>query len=331
MMASSPENIQTTFTQDFNIDYPIVSAPMFLVSNTKMVQATNQAGGLGTFPALNYRPIKEFRRVVQQLTKSQCHPFGVNIIVQNSNKARDEQIEICIEEEVDLIITSLGNPQEVLKRCKGTKTRVYCDVINYRHARKVIDYGAHGLIAVGYGAGGHAGTISPFALIPYLRKHTSLPIIAAGSIVNGAGMAAALALGADAVYMGTRFIASQEAKVSQEYKQAIISSQCEDIINTDRVDGFPGNFILTESLKRLNLEPNIIEQILRKNKKIKRLLSLARASRVLLSSQSRSKKSSYKTVFSAGHGVGLIDQEKTITEIIHETVREYHSIKKALP
>ena len=324
-----PKRIETKFTKEFGIDFPIVSAPMFLVSTAEMVEATGRAGGLGAFPALNYRPVAEFRKIVRRIKKSQTGPFGVNIIVQKSNKYQEEQIEICIEEGIELIITSLGNPQNVLKRCEGSKTLVYCDVIGYKHARKVIDFGAHGLIAVGLGAGGHAGTVSPFALVPYLKQHTDLPVIAAGSIVNGAGMVAAFGLGADAVYMGTRFIASKESNVTSAYKKAIMTASCEDIVNTDRVDGFPGNFIMTESLRSLGLGPNLVEQILAKSKRIKRSLSLLRAARALF--QAKNNKASYKTIFSAGHGVGLIHKEKSIAEIIHGTVREYHEIKGTLP
>ena len=175
----------------------------------------------------------------------------------------------------------MGNPESVLARCRDSQTRVYCDVINYKHAQKAVDAGAHGLIAIAHGAGGHAGSISPFALIPYLKQRTNLPVIAAGSIVNGAGLIAAFGLGADAVYMGTRFIASRESSVSPAYKEAIINAHCEDIVNTDRVDGFPGNFILTQSLKRLGTEPSLVEQVLSRNKRIKRMLSLLRASRMI--------------------------------------------------
>ena len=325
-----PKPIVTKFTQDFNVDYPIISAPMFLVSNSEMVKATAKAGGLGAFPALNYRPIENFRTTVKEIKQAQG-PFAINIIVQSSNQLWKEQTEICLEEEVDLIITSLGNPKEVLQLCKGTKTKVYSDVANYKHARKVIDLGVHGLIAVGHGAGGHAGTISPFALVPYLRQYTQLPIVAAGAIVNGAGMAAAFSLGADAIYMGTRFIASREAQVQSAYKQAIISAMCEDIVNTDRVDGFPGNFILTESLKKLGLRPSLLEKILSHSTKIKRFIGLMRAKKTIFSLPQKKNKASYKTIFSAGHGVGLINDEKSIEEIIHQTAQEYHQIKGMLP
>jgi nitronate monooxygenase len=206
---------------------------------------------------------------------------------------------------------------------------VYCDVVGFEHAKKVADLGADGLIAVGFGAGGHAGDISPLTLIPNLVRMIKLPIIAAGSIVDGAGMAAAFALGASAVYMGTRFIASKEAEVAEEYKNAITRAKSEDIVNTDRVDGFPGNFIRTKELEAVGLEKGLIEEILTKNKKIKRFISLSRAARSLFGDMDS--KVSYKTVYSAGHGVGLIDEVLSIQEIMAKTVREYKEIKAKLP
>ena len=174
-------------------------------------------------------------------------------------------------------------------------TKVYCDVVGFEHAKKVADLGADGLIAVAFGAGGHAGDISPLALIPNLARMIKLPIIAAGSIVDGAGMAAAFALGASAVYMGTRFIASKEAEVAEKYKNTIAGAVCEDIVNTDRVDGFLGNFIRTKELEALGLEKGLIEEILTKNKRIKRFISLSRAARALFGATDS--KVSYKTVY----------------------------------
>ncbi len=321
--------IETAFTKDFGLEYPIICAPMFLVSNTKMVIATSEAGGLGTFPALNFRPIENYRKAIRDIRAQTKKPIGVNIIVQSSNKFANEHLDIAIEEGVDLIITSLGSPREVIKKTRGTKTRVYSDVVGLEHAKKVADMGGDGLIAVGSGAGGHAGDISLFALIPYLKKHIDLPIIAAGSIVNGATLLAALSLGAAGVHMGTRFIASQEALVNEAYKKAIVDAGPEQIVNTDRVDGFPGNFILTPLLEKLGVHSGVVETVLNQNSKFKRYLSLYRAGRALFGSPES--KASYKNIFSAGHGVGLIDEVLSISQIVEQTVREYHELKARLP
>lgn len=324
-----PEKVSTAFSEMFNIDYPIVSAPMFLVSSVETVVATCEAGGLGTFPAFNYRPASEYKKALESIKSQTDKAFGVNIIVQSSNKFLDDHIDMALEAEVPMIITSLGSPKEVLKRAKGTKTKVFCDVVGIEHAKKVQDLGADGLVAVGSGAGGHAGDTSPFALIPHLKQNTGLPVLAAGSIVDGKGMIAALGLGADGIYMGTRFIASKEAQVPPEYKKAIVEAKPEDIVNTDKVDGFPGNFIKTKLLEEIGIEPGFFETIARQNKKIARTIALVRAGKSLMAPEKI--KASYKTIFSAGHGVGLIDEVLTIEEIINQTVHEYRDLKSKLP
>jgi len=302
---------------------------MFLVSSVKMVVGASEAGGVGTFPALNYRPIQRYRQAIREIKEQTEKTFGINIIVQKSNKYQHEQIDHALEERVPLIITSLGSPKEVIRLAHQVNTKVYCDVTGFEHAKKVADLGADGLIAVGFGAGGHAGDISPLALVPNLVKTVKLPVIAAGSIVDGAGMAAAFSLGACAVYMGTRFIASKEAEVSKRYKNEIVRAMSEDIVNTDRVDGFPGNFIRTKELEAIGLKKGLIEEILTKNKRIKRFISLSRAARSLFGDVNS--KVSYKTVYSAGHGIGLIDDVLSIREIIKKTVKEYREIKVKLP
>jgi nitronate monooxygenase len=323
------DSLETDFTKQFDLRYPIICAPMFLVSSVKMVVSASEAGGLGTFPALNYRPIEKYRQVIREIKGLTTKPFGINIIVQKSNKYQYEQIDHALDERTPLIITSLGNPKEVIRLSHQVGTKVYCDVVGFEHAKKVADLGADGLIAVAFGAGGHAGDISPLALIPNLARMIKLPIVAAGSIVDGAGLAAAFALGASAVYMVTRFIASKEAEVAEKYKNTIVGAVCEDIVNTDRVDGFPGNFIRTKELEALGLEKGLFEEILTKNKRIKRFISLSRAARTLFGSTDS--KASYKTVYSAGHGVGLIDKVLSIQEIMEITVKEYKKIKAQLP
>ncbi len=317
-----PAPIKTAITQMFNMDYPIIGAPMFLVSNKSMVIAASQAGGLGTFPALNFRPIENYVKVIGEIkSELQQKPFGINIIVQKSNRAQEEHIEKALESEVPLIITSLGSPKEIIRRTRGTKTKVFCDVIGLKHAQKVQDLGADGLVVVGSGAGGHGGDVSLFALIPYLKKQIKLPMVAAGCMNDGRSLLAALALGADGIYMGTRIIASYEAQVSEDYKKAIIDAGCDDIINTDRVDGFPGNFILTPQLKE-TLKPNLIDNFLSQSQKIKRAVSLLRAGRALWGSENQ--KLSYKNTFSAGQGVGNIHEIDSISNLFWRTAQQYH-------
>lgn len=325
----SPQKIVTAFTEDFGIKYPIVSAPMFLVSNVDMVVASSEAGGLGTFPALNFRPIEKYHEAICEIKSKTKKPFGINIIVQESNKYYKEQLDIALRENVALIITSLGNPKDLIKKAHKVGTKVYCDVVGLRHAKKVAGLGADGVIAVGSGAGGHAGDISPFALIPHLVDHLRIPVLAAGSIVDGRGMAAAFSLGASAAYMGTRFIASKECAASHDYKDAILKAKPEDIVNTHRVDGFPGNFIKTPALEKLGLENSFLEDLISKNNKAKKWLAFSRAAKSLFGDPKG--KASYQTVFSAGHGAGLIEKVESIQEIIFDTVKSYHNTLKALP
>jgi len=329
MKEAKMKEIVTPLTKQFGVKYPIICAPMFLVSSVKLVVSVCEAGGIGTFPALNFRPAERFREALQEIKSKTDKPFGVNIIVQKSNKYQHKQIDYAVAEKVPLIITSLGNPKKVIELAHQEGLKVYCDVVGYEHAKKVADLGADGVIAVGCGAGGHAGTISHFALIPDLTSRLNIPVVAAGSIVDGRGMAAAFSLGAAAVYMGTRFIASEEAEVDPEYKQAIINAGYDDIVNTDRVDGFPGNFIHTAALDKLGLQNSLLEEIVSRSKKVKRWISLSRAARALLGKPNG--KASYKTIYSAGQGTGLIQAVLPVREIIENSVREYLEIKNNLP
>lgn len=325
-----PPKLETAFTRLFGIDYPIIAAPMFLISDAKLTIAACEAGGSGAFPAHNFRPVERLREEIKKVKAATKAPFGINIIVQEANKHRESQIDVCLEEGVSYFISSLGNPTALIEKAKKKGARVFCDVVGERHAQKAIDAGADGLIAVSSGAGGHAGEMSAFALIPRLKEKFKVPVIAAGSIVDGHTMLAALALGADAVYLGTRFIASQEADAPPEYKQAIIDARMDDIVNTDRVDGFPGNFIKTKSFLKQVPDPNVIEKALRLSPRFERTWRLYKAGKSLFGKQEELK-ASYKTVFSAGHGVGLIDDIKPAAQIVHDLVSEYWVAKKNLP
>ncbi len=322
-----PATVETTFTAMFGLRYPLVCAPMFLVSNIRMVRAASEAGIMGAFPALNYRPVTSFATAVQQL--SDCPAFGVNLIIKG-NSQLDAQLDTALVQRVPLIIASLGDPTAVIKKTHAAGGRVFCDVINLRHARKALDAGADGLVAVASGAGGHGGNIATFALLPALTALSERPVLAAGCIVDGRGLLAALALGAAGVYVGTRFIASEEAEVSTAYQHAIFQASAEDIVNTARVDGYPGNFIKTETLITHGIAPSLLEIIATRHPKLQRLLALCRVHRALYAGRSTSN-ISYRTVFAAGQGVGAITKVQRIADIVHNTVAEYHALKNKLP
>ncbi|MDE3268664.1 MAG: nitronate monooxygenase [Pseudomonadota bacterium] len=321
---NTPEPIATTFTKMFGLRYPIVCAPMFLVSNIRMVCAASAAGGLGAMPALNYRPLPKLKEALQQI-KAQSSCFAINLIMQG--KDYHKQLDLIIEQQVPLIILSLGDPTQVIKHAHAAGIKVFCDVATLRHAHKALAADADGLVAVASGAGGHGGNISSFALIPNLADLTSKPVLAAGCINDGRGLLAALALGASGVYIGTRFIASYEANVHADYLRAILAAQADDIVSTKRVDGYPGNFIKTKTLVEHGVEPNLFETIIEKNSAIRRMVARSRAISTLFANN---KKISYRNVYAAGQGVGMIDEPQSIKAIIYRSVAKFHRLKQQM-
>ncbi|MDZ4084000.1 MAG: nitronate monooxygenase, partial [Bdellovibrionales bacterium] len=247
MSQSTPlATIKTQMTDQLGITFPIIGAPMFLVSNVDMVVAISEAGAIGTFPALNYRPIEKYREALVEMKKRTKKPIGVNVIVNKSNTRQAEDIRIALDHGVELFITSLGSPASVIREAHKNGAKVYCDVTNLEHAKKVADLGADGLVAVGTGAGGHAGPISPLVLVPWLAREMKIPVIMAGGVAHGSQMLAALALGASGVHVGTRFIASREAGVDDAYKNAVVTATPEDIVMTTRISGTPAAVINTD-------------------------------------------------------------------------------------
>lgn len=248
--------IKTKISEMLKIDLPIIAAPMFLVSYPELVVAVSEAGGIGCFPSLNYRTPEQLREGILEIRSKTKKPIGVNLILHkehNPNWAK--QFDVVMDLKVELIITSLGTPRTIAKEIKSNGSSLFCDVTTLKHANIVAKSGADALIAVSQGAGGHAGAITPFALIPYLKKETGLPVIAAGAISNGSQMAAALSLGADAVYIGTRFIATPESRAQNEYKQMLIDSSPDEIVYTEKISGIPANW-LAKSVER---SPEILE------------------------------------------------------------------------
>lgn len=316
-------SIPTPFTKMLGVDLPILAAPMFLVSNADVVVEASEAGAIGTFPALNYRPIEKYQAVLAEIRRRTKRPIGVNIIVNKSNARQKEDLRVALDAGVELFITSLGSPREVIAEAHRNGAKVVCDVTNLEHALKVEDLGADGVIAVGQGAGGHAGPISPLVLIPWLKTRLKVPVIAAGGISHGAQMAAALALGADAVSVGTRFIASREAGVDASYKDAVVRATPEDIVMTTRVSGTPAAVIRTEYVEKLGLELPLPLRVLKDNPRTKKYvvpLIHWMGSRAL---EEAAVKPSWKTVWSAGQSVGLIDSVLGVREILEKMVAEY--------
>jgi nitronate monooxygenase len=322
--------IETDFTRQFKLKYPIINAPMFLVSNEATTVASARAGILGAVPSLNWRSTEQFRTALKKIqAESNGAAFGVNIIVNKANPRVKDDLKACLNEGVPLFITSLGSPKEVIEQAHKVGAKVYCDVVNLDYAKKVQDMGADGVIAVCTGAGGHAGPISPIVLVPYLKKHLSIPVVLAGGIADGRSMAAALALGADAVQVGTRFIATTESPVDQKYKDAIINAEPEDIVMTNRISGTPAAVIRTPYIDKVGLDLNPIEKLLMSNKTTKKWMKFAIYLRGSSMLEKAATKTTWKEVWSAGQSVGLIDNIKPTGEVVEDMVRECSQVLEA--
>jgi nitronate monooxygenase len=323
--------IENDFTRLLKCQIPLIAAPMFLVSNADLVVEASEAGAIGAFPALNYRPVAEYAKALKEIRSRTKNPICVNIIVNKSNTRQGDDLRIGLENGVDMFITSLGSPKEVIQAAHQQSAKVFCDVTNLEHALKVEDQGADGVIAVGSGAGGHAGPISPLVLIPWLKSRLKIPVLAAGGIAHGSQMAACLALGASGVSVGTRFIASKEAKIDQAYKDAVVNATPEDIVMTTRVSGTPAAVIRTPYIEKTGLQLPWYLKALKDNPQAKKYvvpLIHALGSQAL---EKAAKGDTWKTVWSAGQSVGLVHDILPVREIIEKMVREYAEAKARLP
>ena len=330
MNDSGLQPIETDFTRLLGVDFPIIAAPMFLVSNENLVAEASNAGAVGGTPSLNWRTTEAFEEALLKIKSMTDKPYAVNLIVNKTSLRMEQDLEMIVKHKVPMVITSLGNPQKVIERVHSYGGKVFCDVVDLKYALKVQEQGADGVVAVSAGAGGHAGAISPLVLLPYLKKHLNIPVVAAGGIVDGRQILAALVLGADAVQIGTRFIASTEATAGDDYKQAILKSAPEDIVMTKRLSGTPAAVINTPYIQKVGLDLNPLEKFLRKNShtmKYAKLLRVVLGSRAL---EDAAHKTTWKTVWTAGQGVGLIDDIKPAADIVRQLVSEYWSAKNAL-
>lgn len=320
--------IPTPFTRLFDCKFPIIAGPMFLVSDENLVSAVSDAGGMGGMPSLNWRTTEKFREAIRAVKAKTSKPFAVNLIVNQANTRQHADLDVCVEEKVPLVITSLGSPKEVIARMHAVGCKVFCDVTTLDYAGKVQDLGADGVIAVSAGAGGHAGPISPLVLIPFLKRHLRIPIIAAGGIATGEQVAAALVLGASGVQIGTRFIASTEAKVEPAYKNAIINSDPEDIVMTLKISGTPAAVIKTPYIEKAGTDLNPMEKLLYRYPRTKKYMKLVRTYIGAKALEKAVVAPTWKEVWSAGQGVGLIDDVIPAAQIVERLVEEYHAAVK---
>lgn len=286
----------TTLSKKLGLKYPLVSAPMFIISNKEMIVAAAEAGILGTMPSLNARKPEKFRADLEWIRQRTDKPFGINLTIGLTKPERlEHDIEACMEFEVPVLITSYGDPTELVRRAHEKDITVFHDVINLRHAQKAQKAGVDAIIAVAAGAGGHAGKISPLVLYPYLRDALKdTPIIAAGCITTGEQVASSLMLGTQLCYMGTRFIASTECGAQSEYKQMVVDAGPEDIVYTNQVSGIHANFLkdTVPADQEASRGPDAAKR--------------------------------WVDIWSAGHGVAQVDAIKPLGEIVEQIVREYH-------
>lgn len=307
-----------------NIDFPILVAPMFLVSNDKMVIEAVKAGVTAAIPALNYRTVEELREKIRFIKSQVVGPFGINLIVNQSNFLYKEQLKVICEENVAFIITSLGSPEETIRQAHKVGTKVFCDVTDLKYAQKVEALGADAIIAVNKEAGGHAGNIPMQELIPLLKGNCKIPVISAGGVGDGKGIAGALALGADGLSMGSIFIASEEAPVSAEYKQACIDYGSKDIVMTTKLSGTPCSVIKTPYVEQIGTEQNRLERFLNKNKRVKKWIKAFTFFKGMKALQKAAFGTTYKTVWCAGPSIEHVHSVRKLGEIVAELRKEYH-------
>ncbi|NHN26736.1 nitronate monooxygenase [Flavobacterium jejuense] len=305
------------------IKYPIIMAPMFLVSNTKMVIEAMNSGIAGCIPALNYRTLDELKASIKELkaAKVEGGSFGYNLIVNKSNVKFKEQLRVLCDEGVDFILTSLGSPEETIIQAHKVGIKVFCDVTDLSFAKKVEGLGADALVAVNNKAGGHRGNISPEMLIKELNEKTSLPVISAGGVGSKAELDAMLGYGAIGVSVGSPFIASIEAGVSDEYKQACVDYGKNDIIMTERISGTPCSVINTPYVQKVGTKQSWLERILNKNKSLKKWVKMVRFYIGMKATEKAAKQVTYKTVWVAGPSIEHTKSIQPVKDIVtHLTV-----------
>ena len=309
-----------------NLSIPVIGSPLFLVSGPELVIAQCKAGIIGSFPALNARPqhvLEEWIvRIKTELAEYQAEnpdakvaPFAVNQICHGSNDRLADDMATCVKHEVPIIITSLRPPAELVEAAHSYGGLVYHDVINVRHAQKAVEQGVDGLILVCAGAGGHAGALSPFALLREVKEWFDGTVILSGSIGDGYSVAASLALGADFAYMGTRFIATKEANADPEYKKMLEESVADDIVYSSLFTGVHGNY-LKPSISNAGMDPNNLPS--------------ADKSSMNFGSGGNTKSKAWKDIWGSGQGIGRIYDSPPVSELVDRIKAEYEQAKEEL-
>lgn len=302
-----------------NLTLPVIGAPMFIVSTPALVIAQCRSGVIGAFPALNARPPELLDEWLAQIKAAladdpQAAPFAVNQIIHQSNTRLAHDMALCVKHEVPLIITSLRAPGEIVPAVHAYGGLVFHDVISVRHAEKALEAGVDGLILVCAGAGGHAGTLSPFALVGEIRKFYDGPIALSGSIASGSAILAAQAMGADFAYIGTRFIATEEANAAPAYKQALLDAAAADIVYTPYFTGVHGNY-LKPSIVAAGLDPDNLP---------------VRDKTAMDFGAAAAGAKAWRDIWGAGQGVGVIGKVQPTAAVIAGMKEEYRAARAVL-
>ncbi|MBY8823934.1 NAD(P)H-dependent flavin oxidoreductase [Sphingomonas colocasiae] len=301
------------------LSVPVIAAPLFIISNPDLVIAQCKAGIVGSFPALNARPVALLDEWLHRITEELAAwdrdnpdrpsaPFAVNQIVHRSNDRLEQDVELCVKHRVPLIITSLGAREDINAAIHGYGGAVMHDIINQPFARKAIEKGADGLIAVATGAGGHAGVQSPFALVQEIRRWFDGPVALSGAIATGGAVLAARAMGADFGYVGSAFIATREANASEAYKQAVVDGMAADIVYSNLFTGVHGNY-LRPSIVAAGLDPDNLPE--------------SDPSRMDFGSGGGSDKKAWRDIWGCGQGIGAIDSVPGTGELVARLAAEY--------
>ena len=315
--------MNTKLTKLLAINHPIIMAPMFLVSNTTMVIEAMKNGIAGCIPALNYRTLDDLKLAIQELKKAKVTggAFGFNLIVNKSNLKYKDQLDVICNMGCDFIITSLGSPEETIIKAKKSGIKVFCDIVDLKFAKKVEALGADAIIAVNNEAGGHRGHISPQELIKTIVEHCKIPVISAGGVGCKQDIEKMMSYGASGVSVGSPFIASAEAKVTQEYKQACVDYGAKDIVVTERISGTPCTVINTDYVKKVGTKQTWLESVLNKNKRLKKWVKMIRFAKGMNDTKHAATQVTYKTVWVAGpsieHTKSILPVKKIIDYLIN--------------
>ena len=312
----------TKLTELLAINHPIIQAPMFLVSNVAMLTAAMKSGIAACVPALNYRTTEELRTAIQTLKANKVPggASGLNLIVNKSNIKYKAQLAVICEEGADFIITSLGSPKETIEMAHRAGIKVFCDVVDLTFAQKVEALGADAVIAVNNEAGGHRGNTPSEVLIPELVKHCKIPVISAGGVGCKADVDNMLSLGAEGVSVGSPFIASEEAGVTQAYKQACVEYGASDIVMTERISGTPCTVINTPYVQKIGTKQGRVEAFLNKYKKLKKWVKMVRFLIGTSAVTQAATKATYKTVWVAGPSIEHTHEILPVQKIVDRLI-----------